>query len=83
MSKIDELEQRLKELAKETKKRVSTLEGRHRPKFERQARYVGNGIYSIAGLHSTDTRELMLMFTLQCEGVKVKDTNDPVEGDEQ
>lgn len=39
------------------------------PKFEQQAGYVGNGIYRIGRLHSTDTRELFLMFVADMENI--------------
>jgi len=38
--------------------------------FSRQASYMGNGIYSISNLYSTDTRELMLMYCAMREGIK-------------
>lgn len=82
MNKIDQLEDQLKKLAKRLKKRVQTLENKYQKAFESQALYMGNGIYMLAGLYSTDTRELKLMFILQQEGVKVNDKHDPV-GDEQ
>lgn len=42
-------------------------------RFERQACYMGNNIYSITGLFSTSTRELFLMFCLQQEDVEMED----------
>lgn len=81
MNKIDELEERLKKLARKKGAYARDLEGKHRKAFDRQARFVGNGIYTIAGLHSTDTRELMLMFTLQQEGIQTNDKNEPFDED--
>ena len=48
------------------------MEDKWRPKFERQASYLGNGIYTISGtnLYSTDTRELFLMFCAVQENIK-------------
>jgi hypothetical protein len=43
------------------------MENKWNPAFDRQAGYVGNGIYTIAGLYSKDTRELFLMFIAQQE----------------
>lgn len=83
MNKIEQLEEQVKELAKRLKVSVLKLEDKYQRKFERQARFVGNSIYTIAGLYSTDPRELKLMFTLQCEGVKVNDKDDPTEGDDE
>jgi len=83
MDKIEQLEKRLQALAKRRKITTNKLEAKYQRKFEQQARFVGNGIYTIAGIHSTDPRELMLMFTLQCEGVKVNDKDDPTEGDDE
>lgn len=43
------------------------LENKYRDRFEKQARFMGNGIYSISGLYSTDTAELFRMFIDQQE----------------
>ena len=48
------------------------MEDKYFPKFEKQSRYMGNGIYSMADLYSTDTRELFLMFVAQRENIKKK-----------
>ena len=37
--------------------------------FAARAGYVGNGIYKVDGLYSTDTRELFLMFVAQQEEI--------------
>jgi hypothetical protein len=49
------------------------MENRHMPKFEKQARYLGNNVYSISGtnLVADDTRKLFLMFCLVQEGIKI------------
>lgn len=53
------------------KKITKQMEERYFPKFEKQARYLGNGVYSIpaTNLYSTDTRELFLMFAACQEGI--------------
>jgi len=54
----------------EKSKRITDeIEEKHRSKFERQATYVGNGIYKWLGHHSTDTRELFLMGVATIEGI--------------
>jgi hypothetical protein len=60
--------------------KVSDLEGlisrkvqdKHFNKFSKQARYLGNGVYSIPGtnLFASDTRELFLMFCAAQEGIE-------------
>jgi hypothetical protein len=45
------------------------MEEKHWDSFEKRAGYLGNGIYKIENLHSTDTRELFLMFCAQQEGI--------------
>ncbi len=53
------------------------------PKFEKQSRYLGNGIYGIGRLHSTNTRELFLMFVADMENIdyagKTEEPEDEVE----
>jgi len=46
---------------------TTELEDRFREPFNNQARYMGNGVYAIAGLHSNDTQELFKMFVCQQE----------------
>jgi hypothetical protein len=48
------------------------MEDKHWNTFEKQAMYKGNGVYSIADIYSTDTRELFLMFVARREGIKIK-----------
>lgn len=48
------------------------LEKKHQKTFEKQAQYLGNGVYSWAGVYSTDTRELFLMGILGIEGIKYR-----------
>ena len=81
MSKIKALEEKLAKYCKRKGLQPRKIEEKHRKAFDRQARFVGNGIYTIAGLHSTDTRELMLMFTLQQEGIQTNDKNEPFDED--
>lgn len=40
---------------------------RWKPVFDTQARYMNNGVYTIAGIYATDTRELFELFILQQE----------------
>lgn len=46
-------------------------ENKYMRSFEKQGRYLGNGIYGVPGtnLRSTDTRELFLMFVAAKENV--------------
>jgi len=46
-----------------------TMEKKYLPYFEKQASFLGNGVYTIASLYSTDTRELFLMFCAQQEQI--------------
>lgn len=41
-------------------------------KFSKFARYMGNGIYRIDDIYSTNTRELFLMYVLHQEKIKFK-----------
>ena len=52
------------------KKITPKMEEKYRDKFDRFARYMGNGIYEIGGHRSTDTRELFLMFVADREKIK-------------
>jgi len=45
------------------------MEKKYLPYFEKQASFLGNGVYTIASLYSTDTRELFLMFCAQQEQI--------------
>lgn len=55
-------------LPKEIRERITPeMENDWQDVFECQALYVGNGIYKIGNLHSTDTRELFLMLIAQQE----------------
>ena len=47
------------------------LENKWFKDFERQARYVGNGVYSWHSIYSSDTRELWLLGVLAREGIVV------------
>ena len=66
---------------KQLEKRVSpALEEKYRAKFDRQSRYLRNGIYMWAGQYSTNTRELFLLGILACEGRLKPEEKNP--GDE-
>ena len=53
---------------KEVKDKITPdMEAKYVDIFNRQARYMCNGIYGFASLYSTDTRELFLMFVAQQE----------------
>ncbi len=54
------------------KKITPRMEKKHMPVFEKQAEYLGQGVYNIpaTNLFSTDTRELFLMFCASREGIK-------------
>ena len=54
-TELKELEEKIEALPERTKTRYFNI-------FSKQAMYMGNGIYGIAGLYSIDTRELFLMF---------------------
>lgn len=51
------------------------IQDKHFNKFSKQARYLGNGVYSIPGtnLIANDTRNLFLMFCAAQEGIEFKD----------
>ena len=50
------------------------MEEKYFSRFERFAGHVGNGIYKIHNLHSTDTRELFLMFCAQEENIEFENS---------
>lgn len=45
------------------------IEAKHSEKFQKYARYLGNGVYTWRGIYATDTRELFLMGVLEAEGI--------------
>ncbi len=45
------------------------MEEKHWDAFEKRSMYVGNGIYKLDHLYSTDTRELFLMYCATAEGL--------------
>jgi hypothetical protein len=55
-----------------SKQITKEMEDKHYPTYTKQARYLGNGVYTIAGLYSTDTRELFLMFAALREEIPFK-----------
>lgn len=46
------------------------VEDKYQPRFQKEARYVGNGIYTWCGQYSRNPRELFLMGVLISEGIK-------------
>ena len=71
-------------LTKELEKKITEQqEDTWRSKFEKLSQYVGNDIYRIGRLHSTDTRELFLMFVANMENIdymgKVEEIENEVE----
>ena len=54
------------------KKITEEMEDKHYPTYCKQARYLGNGVYTMAGEYSTDTRELFLMFVAIRENITYK-----------
>lgn len=64
---MDKIEEKIKDLEKKISKK---LEEKHWKQFERQASFLGNGIYGWRGVYSTDTRELFLMGIALVEGIK-------------
>jgi hypothetical protein len=57
-----------------SKKITLEMENKYRELFNKQARYVKNGIYTVPGtnLMSTDTRDLFLMFVAAKEQIPFK-----------
>jgi len=52
------------------------VEDKHYPRFEKQARYLGNGVYSFNGVYETNTRALFLMGVLVAEGISYEVEDD-------
>lgn len=74
----------MSKITKELERKVTKeMEDKYFPIFGKQAKYLGNHIYGIGRLHSTDTRELFLMFVADMEDLdyvgKVEETEDEVE----
>jgi len=62
-------------LTEELEKKITKeMENKYFPKFEKQAAYLGNGVYSIpaTNIYSTDVRELFLMFVAAQEDIPFK-----------
>ena len=68
---IKAMQAKIARLEKEQGLEKNTLEEKYRDNFDRQARYLGNGIYSWCNVNSIDTRELFLMGVLIHEGIKL------------
>lgn len=73
MEKTEKLEKMLAKHCKVNKKKVLVVQEKYRNNFDKQAVYMGNGIYSVSGLASNDTRELFLLFVLQQEGIDARE----------
>lgn len=56
---IDQLEKRV----------TPAMDKKYRPIFEKQARFVGNGTYTMGRNYSKDTYELFLMFVADMENL--------------
>lgn len=57
-------------IVEELENKISNeVQDRHFSTFSKQAVFLGNGIYEIAGRYSTDTRELFLMYCADREGI--------------
>jgi hypothetical protein len=59
-------------LTEELEKKITEeMENKYFPKFQKQAGYLGNGVYSIpsTNIYSTNTRELFLMFVAAQENI--------------
>ena len=70
MSKIiKEIEAGLDIHAKKKRTTRSRVEDKYHDTFGKRAGYLGNGVYTINGNYSNDTRELFLMFVAQQEQV--------------
>lgn len=59
-SKLQKLEKKVESLPEEKQEKYFEH-------FSKSATFIGNGVYSIAGLYSTDTRELLIMYICQQE----------------
>lgn len=63
----------MSEVIKELSKKITKAqEAKWFPRFEKQARYAGNGIYAVGTRLSTDTRELFLMFVADLEEITIE-----------
>lgn len=65
---IDKYSMSMEELEKDI---TPELEKKYGDYFDRFAAYVGNGIYTIARMYSTDTRELFLMYIHMREDIEM------------
>lgn len=55
------------------------LEEKYSNYFDRFAKYVGNGIYTIGRMYSTDTRELFLMYIHMREDLEMYSFSDKMQ----
>ena len=67
---VDKYSLSIEELDKQV---TQEMEEEYSLSFDRQASYLGNFTYSIAGLYSSDTRQLFLMYCLLREDLKMDD----------
>ena len=51
------------------------LEVKWSPRFDSQARYMGNGVYNFAGIVGTDIRAVFVEAILGCEGIDYEKEN--------
>lgn len=70
------MENRLIRYGKKKGMTLPELEAKHENVFAKQARYMGNGIYSWCNVHSVDTRELFLLGVLIRENQPLKNNYD-------
>jgi hypothetical protein len=56
--------------------RREELEKKYRAKFDKNARYLGRGVYDWQGLQSRDTGVLFLKGVLTFEGIKFKEDSE-------
>lgn len=66
---VKQLQEKLDQHAIANKTTRQKVEAKYQKVFSKQALFMGNGIYTIAGQFSSDTRELFLMFVAQQEQV--------------
>jgi hypothetical protein len=69
MSRIEELEALMPITEDEAQEKYGAS-------FEKQARYLGNGVYAWHSIYSNDTRELFVQGVLAREGVVIPDEYD-------
>lgn len=53
------------------KKITPAMQDKWFSKYSKQARFMGNGVYSVCDMYSTSPRELFLMFAALNEGIPI------------